>query len=177
MPRTDAVSESSVLLTEYERIKEEQKSRISFRDNLLYFTLAGSAAVLTAESRTEQPRLLLVIPVISLILGWTYLANDEKISSAGRYIRDHLEPRLTELVSAPRPVFGWETYHRHDTGRSSRKRLQTAVDLCTYLLIPAACVTVFLCSSAPPPPLIAVATAQLAALGVLGWQFLRYADL
>lgn len=33
-----------------------------------------------------------MLPPVSVILGWTYLVNDEKISAIGRYVRgDHAD--------------------------------------------------------------------------------------
>ncbi|MET8830821.1 hypothetical protein ABZX40_35275 [Streptomyces sp. NPDC004610] len=173
MAATDDVTESKLLLAEYDRIKEEQKTRIGFRDNLLYFTLAASVAVLTITIQSNQARILLAVPVICLVLGWTYLANDEKISAVGSYIRDQLGPRLAELSGAHGTVFGWEEYHRVGRGRTSRKRLQTAVDLFTYLALPMICMTAFWCSGPPVQPLLVIASlAQTLALAVLAWQFL-----
>ncbi|WP_399934374.1 hypothetical protein [Streptomyces kanamyceticus] len=176
MAVTEDVNESRLLLAEYDRIKEEQKTRIGFRDNLLYFTLAASTAVLAITVQSQQAQLLLTIPAICLVLGWTYLVNDEKISAVGSYIRDQLGPRLTELTGAHGTVFRWETYHRDDPSRVTRKRLQTAVDLFTYLVLPGICMTAFWCSPAVEPLLVIVSLAQTLALGVLGWQFLRYAE-
>lgn len=176
MAATEDVTESRLLLAEYDRIKEEQKTRIGFRDNLLYFTLAASSAVLAITVQSGEAHLLLAVPVICLVLGWTYLVNDEKISAVGCYIRDRLGPRLAELSGARGAVFGWEAYHRDDASRTMRKRLQTAVDLFTYVALPMACVTAFWCSPAVQPLLVSVSLAQTAALAVLGWQFLRYAE-
>ncbi|MFF2939590.1 hypothetical protein ACFVSQ_07090 [Streptomyces niveus] len=176
MAATEEVTESRLLLAEYDRIKEEQRTRIGFRDNLLYFTLAASTAVLAITVHSGQVQLLLAVPVISLILGWAYLVNDEKISAVGRYIRDQLGPRLAELSGARGEVFGWEIYHRGDASRTTRKRLQTAVDLFTYLALPMICVTAFWCSTAVQSLLVIVSLAQTLALAVLGWQFLRYAE-
>ncbi|MCA1218570.1 hypothetical protein [Streptomyces sp. 8L] len=176
MATTEDVTESRLLLVEYDRIKEEQKTRIGFRDNLLYFNLAASTAVLTLTVQSRQAQLLLTVPVICLVLGWTYLVNDEKISAVGCYIRDQLAPRLAELAGAQGAVFGWEIYHRHDTSRATRKRLQTAVDLFTYVALPVICMAVFWCSPAPRPYLVALSLAQTLALAVLAWQFLRYAE-
>lgn len=170
---TDDVTESKVLLAEYDRLKEEQKTRIGFRDNLLYFTLAAATAVVAITAQSGQSRLLLSVPAICLILGWTYLVNDEKISAIGCYVRDRLGPRLGELISAHGAVFGWESYHRNVAGRTVRKRLQTAVDLFTYLVLPMVCTTAFWCSPAVQPLLVLASLGQTLALAVLGWQFLR----
>ncbi|WP_145500456.1 hypothetical protein [Streptomyces sp. CFMR 7] len=173
---TEDVTEGRLLLAEYDRIKEEQKTRIGFRDNLLYFTLAASTAVVAITLQSGKAQLLLAIPVICLVLGWTYLVNDEKISAVGCYIRDRLGPRLAELSGASGTVFGWEIYHRADVSRTMRKRLQTAVDLFTYLALPMACIIAFWCSPAVQPLLVTVSLMQTAALAVLGWQILRYAE-
>jgi hypothetical protein len=37
---------------------------------------------------------LLVLPFISIVLGGTYLANDEKISSIGRYLKEIQIPKM-----------------------------------------------------------------------------------
>lgn len=176
MTSTDDVTESKILLAEYDCLKEEQRTRIGFRDNLLYVTLAATTAVVAVTVQSEQPRLLLSVPAICLILGWTYLVNDEKISAIGCYIREQLGPRLGELASAHSTVFGWEVYHRNVAGRALRKRLQTGVDLFTYLILPVVCTTAFWCSPAVRPLLVVISLAQTLALAVLGWQFLRCAE-
>ncbi|WP_019545393.1 hypothetical protein [Streptomyces sulphureus] len=169
----DDVTESKVLLAEYDRLKEEQKTRIGFRDNLLYFTLAAVTAVVAVTVHSGQSRLLLCAPAICLILGWAYLVNDEKISAIGYYVRDQLGPRIGELASAQGTVFGWEVYNRNLAGRTLRKRLQTAVDLFTYLILPMVCTIAFWCSPAARPLLVLTSLVQTLALAVLGWQFLR----
>ncbi|MFF5769157.1 hypothetical protein ACFY8V_03115 [Streptomyces californicus] len=172
----DDVTESKVLLAEYDRLKEEQKTRIGFRDNLLYFTLAAVTAVVTVAVHSGQSRLLLSASAICLILGWTYLVNDEKITAIGCYVRDQLGPRLGELSSARGAVFGWEVYHRNVAGRTMRKRLQTAVDLFTYLILPLVCTIAFWCSTAARPLLVLTSVAQTLALAALSWQFIRRAE-
>ncbi|MER5866619.1 hypothetical protein [Kitasatospora sp. NPDC002040] len=176
MTCTHDVTESTILLAEYDCLKEEQKTRIGFRDTLLYFTLAATTAIVAVALQSGQPRLLLAVPAICLILGWTYLVNDEKISAIGRYIRDRLGSRLGELASAHGAVFGWEVYHCDVAGHRVRKRLQTAVDLFTYLILPMICMTVFWCSPSAQPLLVLTSVVQALALAVLGWQFLRRAE-
>lgn len=172
----DDVTESKVLLAEYERLKEEQKTRIGFRDNLLYFTLAAVTAVVAVSVHSGQAGLLLSAPAICLILGWTYLVNDEKISAIGYYVRDRLGPRLGELASARGAMFGWEVYHRDVAGRTIRKRLQTAVDLFTYLILPMVCMIAFWCSPTVHLLLVLTSLAQTLTLAALGWQFLSRAE-
>lgn len=90
----EGVSVGQLLLAEYQSVKDEQKARIGFRDNLLYVTLAVAAAIVAAAAQTKQASMLLALPPVCIVLGWTYLVNDEKISAIGRYVRDELGPRL-----------------------------------------------------------------------------------
>lgn len=79
-----------VWLTEYDKLKAEQTQRIGFRDNLLYVTLGLFGLIIPAAiANAANYYALLVIPWICLILGWTYLINDEKITVNERYI--HLD--------------------------------------------------------------------------------------
>jgi hypothetical protein len=137
-----------LLLVEYERLKDEQKTRIGFRDNLVYATLASMAAVIAA---TLSPRggsgLLLLLPPVCLVLGWTYLVNDEKVSAIGRYLRHTLVPRLAAAAGltgeAVDAVLAWETTHRSDAGRRLRKLSQLGVDLGIFCLPALSALVVF----------------------------------
>ncbi|MEK8169196.1 hypothetical protein NKH77_03460 [Streptomyces sp. M19] len=94
---------SRLLIVEYEQVKEEQRARIGFRDNLLYATLASMAAIITFTFQGGgHLELILLLPPASVLLGWAYLVNDEKISAIGRYVREQLDPRLSALVPGSR---------------------------------------------------------------------------
>ncbi|MEU6146119.1 hypothetical protein ABZ848_37970 [Streptomyces sp. NPDC047081] len=144
MPERD-VSVGQLLLAEYQAIKDEQKARIGFRDNLLYVTLAVVAAVIAAAAQAKQASMLLALPPVCVVLGWTYLVNDQKISAIGTYVRDELGPRLTELAEPGGgvEVFRWETAHRGDARRRSRKATQLVVDLLAFCGVPLAALVVF----------------------------------
>ncbi|MFF3326313.1 hypothetical protein [Streptomyces sp. NPDC002889] len=180
MSAGEQVTAGGLLITEYERVKDEQRARIGFRDNLLYATLAAMAAVIAAALQTDRRgELLLLLPPVSVVLGWTYLVNDDKISAIGRYVRDELGPRLAALTDGRSDVcvFGWEVAHRSDRRRTSRKWLQLAVDLIAFCLAPVAAVVVFWTAGPVRAPLFAVSLAELAAIAVLGWQIVLYADV
>ncbi|MGW1719156.1 hypothetical protein [Streptomyces sp. NPDC002156] len=139
------VTLGQLLLAEYTVLKDEQKTRIGFRDNLLYVTLTVVAAVLAATAQAEQPVMLLALPPVCVVLGWTYLINDQKISAIGWYVREELGPRLgllAQLTSEQR-AFGWESAHRSDARRRSRKAVQLAVDLLAFCVVPLAGLTVY----------------------------------
>lgn len=58
----DSVTESKVLLAEYDRLKEERKTRIGFRDDLPCLSLATATAVVALTVQSGQSRLSLFVP-------------------------------------------------------------------------------------------------------------------
>ncbi|MFJ6663569.1 hypothetical protein [Streptomyces sp. NPDC091383] len=176
MSAAEEISESKLLLAEYDRIKEEQKARIGFRDNLLYVTLASVTGVIAISLQGKNVNLLLTLPLVCIVLGWTYLVNDEKISAIGRYIRGELGPRLTALSAADSPIFGWEVYHRSDRLRVPRKLMQVLVDMTAYIAVPVMGLVVFWLHNSAGPLLILASVAETAALAGMAAQFLLYAD-
>jgi hypothetical protein len=128
-----------IYLHEYAQLKQEQNQRISLRDNLLYFTLGVYVAILGfALGKQGDPYALLVLPWVSIILGWTYLVNDQKISAIGQYIRYQLATKISEIISNPdadtKSVLGWEIAHRSDTHRKRRKAEQLIIDQFAFVL-------------------------------------------
>ncbi|MHC3475463.1 hypothetical protein ACYF6T_43315 [Streptomyces sp. 7R007] len=170
------VGVGQLLLAEYQSVKDEQKARIGFRDNLLYVTLTVVAAVIAAAAQAKQASMLLALPPVCVVLGWTYLVNDEKISAIGRYVRDELAPRLAHLADGGREVevFGWETAHRGDARRSSRKAIQLAVDLTAFCAVPLAALVVFW-SGGGNGGLITLSVVEALAVAGLGVQVVLYA--
>ncbi|WNI26165.1 hypothetical protein [Streptomyces sp. ITFR-16] len=171
------IDTGQLLLAEYEQIKQEQRARIGFRDNLLYATLAVMAAVIGSTlARGGHVEMLLLLPPLSVVLGWTYLVNDEKISAIGRYIRDELCPRLKELTSEQGDVFGWESAHRRDAHRRSRKRFQLAVDLLTFCAAPLAALAVYWILGPAQWPLVVISLIEATVVIGLVVQVVRYAE-
>jgi hypothetical protein len=170
-----------IWLAEYDKLKAEQAQRIGFRDNLLYVTLGLFGVIIpTAISNATNYYALLVVPWICLILGWTYLINDEKISAIGRYIRLTLVEKVKEKTGHPdvESLFGWEIAHRSDPRRSRRKIEQLVIDELTFvvsgtialivffLLVPKAALAVYILGGF-----------EFILLLVLGWEIIIYADL
>jgi hypothetical protein len=115
----------------------EQAQRIGFRDNLLYVTLGLFATIISfAVSNSSNYYALLVVPWVCLILGWTYLTNDEKISAIGKYIRYKLVDKIKEYTGYDdlETLFGWEIAHRDDRHRTRRKIQQLIVDEITFVV-------------------------------------------
>ncbi|MDT3396890.1 hypothetical protein RKE29_09570 [Streptomyces sp. B1866] len=178
MPSDEDTMAGRLLIVEYEQVKEEQRARIGFRDNLLYATLAAMAAVITFTLQGGgHAELLLLLPPSSVLLGWAYLVNDEKISAIGRYIREELDPRLAALAPGLPRAFGWELAHRDDRHRVSRKRLQLGVDLLMFTVAPASSLVVYWTRRPMWAVLAGVSAAEAALVAVLAVQIVRYADL
>ncbi|MFE5332062.1 hypothetical protein ACFRCG_37350 [Embleya sp. NPDC056575] len=166
------------MVAEYEAVKEEQRARIGFRDNLLYATLVSVAAVLTAAFKGDgRTDVLLLLPPVCVLLGWTYLINDEKISAIGRYVRKDLGPRLGAAAGTRDPVFGWETAHRSDPRRASRKLLQLGVDQLAFCIPSFVSLIVYWVSGPTHAALVVASAFEAVAVAVLAVQIVLYADL
>jgi hypothetical protein len=170
-----------VWMAEYDKLKAEQTQRIGFRDNLLYVTLGLFGVIIPAAiSNPTNYYALLVIPWVCLILGWTYLINDEKISAIGRYIRLTLVEKIkdktgyTDLES----LFGWEIAHRSDPRRSRRKIEQLIIDEITFVISGIiALITFFTLVTKAAIGLYIFSSLEAILLVILGWEIIVYADL
>ncbi|SBW25307.1 hypothetical protein FDG2_4489 [Candidatus Protofrankia californiensis] len=123
---------AEVDLAEYEHLKAEQLGRIGVRDNLVYATLAACGGVVALSFGGERPRpaALLLLPPVCLLLGWTYVVNDQKVSAIGRYLRRVLGPRLG--AGEQHESLGWETERYRDASRRRRKLAQLGVNLTLF---------------------------------------------
>jgi hypothetical protein len=170
-----------VYLHEYEKLKEEQAQRIGFRDNMLYVTLGVFGAILSfALSGSNNYYALLVIPWVCLILGWTYLINDEKISAIGRYIRHTLVNKIQELTGNAdiESIFGWEIAHRSDKRRFRRKIEQLIVDEITFVISGIVALLAFWFIVPQPPLAVTIlCVLELVFLIILAVEIFIYADL
>ncbi|GAA0647421.1 hypothetical protein GCM10009535_26460 [Streptomyces thermocarboxydovorans] len=166
-----------LLLAEYQSVKDEQKARIGFRDNLLYVTLAVVAAVIAAAAQAKQPAMLVALPPVCVVLGWTYLVNDEKITAIGLYVRDDLGPRLARLApgSDGFTTFGWEASHRRDSRRRFRKTVQVLIDLTAFCAVPLAALIVYWADGGAGGLLLALSVLEALAVAGLASQVVWYA--
>lgn len=170
-----------IYLQEYEKLKDEQTQRIGFRDNLLYVTLGVFGTVVTfAVSNKANYYALLVIPWVCLILGWTYLVNDEKITALGRYIRLTLGEKIKQQTgnTDTDSIFGWEIAHRNDQRRKRRKIEQLIIDEITFVFSGIAGLVAFwLLVSQPHWAIQVFCWIELVLLVILGVEIIIYADL
>jgi len=131
----------SILLEEYKALKSEQLERIKTRDNLIYISLGIFGAIFSFAmykgivNMGDRSIVLLLMPTVSLVLSWIYISNDEKVSQIGKYIRKELIPKIKELLDTNDSIiFGWETYHRSDYKRITRKVMQVTIDIIAFAL-------------------------------------------
>ncbi len=172
-----------VYFQEYGKLKDEQAQRIGFRDNLLYVTLGVFGGILAfAVGERANPYALLVLPWVNLILGWTYLVNDQKITAIGRYIRYKLVERVAELIGNEdiESIFGWEIAHRSDSRRKRRKIEQLIIDEITFVFSGMAALAAFWYLEPQVPAygvILALCLIELILLVILGVEIFIYADL
>jgi hypothetical protein len=142
-----------IALHEYDRLAAECVARIGYRDNLIYVTLATYGAIIAfvlhnSEAPTPSGMSvfgLLVLPWVSLILGWSYLTNDLKISEIGNYIRRDLEPRLKSANdNSTTKIFGYDYAHGLERHRKARKRIQFLIDELTFAFSGAGAMVTFM---------------------------------
>ncbi len=170
-------------LNEYVKLKDEQITRMRFRDNLLYVTLMAFGGIVSyaiMSTHEQYYYAFLVLPWVCLILGWTYLINDEKISAIGRYIRLRLVEKLGKLVHKQADsLFGWEIAHRDDKWRKSRKYFQLLIDEIVFCL--SGCTSLLVFWLVVPKPLASgilyLFITEWVVLLVLGVWIVIYADL
>jgi hypothetical protein len=170
----------SLYVSEYEKLKQEQVHRMGFRDNLIYANLIAITGIISIVSdNTSRFPALLVLPLICLTLGWTYLVNDEKISAIGRYIRNVLTDRVRQMVNSDdQMLFGWEIAHRDDKRRVSRKVIQLIVDETVFIIPGIIAIIVFWLSATNGSMWLKwIAAVEVLFLLVLGMQIIGYADL
>lgn len=178
----DQKQKIEVYLQEYSKLKDEQIKRIEFRDNLLYVNLGLFGAVLSFvfvnQTQPYAIYALLVLPWVSLILGWTYLVNDEKISAIGRYIRWKLVKKIGELTGNIESIFGWEIEHKSDRRRRRRKIEQLIVDEITFVFSGVSGLLAFwFLVSQPHWAIQILCWIELILLAILGLEIFVYADL
>lgn len=170
-----------VFLLEYEKLKEEQVKRIAFRDQIIYLTLGIFGGILSfALSNKTNFYALLVIPWICLILGWTYLVNDEKISAIGKYIRLNLTEKIKVQTGETNieSIFGWEIVHRSDERRKRRKIEQLIIDEITFVFSGLVALFTFWSPDTNLPLTIHIlCTFELILLVILGIEIIIHANL
>jgi hypothetical protein len=169
-----------IYLREYDKLKDEQIARIGFRDNLIYATLVAIGGVLSfALASSANHHALLLLPLANVVIGWTYINNDQKISSIGRYIRSVLIRNLQEATREPDArFFAWEFAPLIEQQRLGRKLIQLAVNEALFVGSGLVALIAFFLLVAPIAATVWwIAGIELLLLGILAVQIGRYADI
>jgi hypothetical protein len=152
------VSAGKVLVVEYEALKREQAARIGTRDNLVYATLAAMGLVLAAGLRATSPAGLLVLPPVVVVLGWTRISNDVKVTHIAGYLRREVAPRFAAMTG--QTALGWEQAHRADRRRNLRMVCQTVADLVLFTAAPLAALVAYWVTGPWTAALLVVSVAE-----------------
>lgn len=155
---------NEIALAEYSELKNEQRTRMTIRDSLPYYTFAALGASLGFGLNNKSLSIiLLAVPLICYTLGWTYLRNNAKISEIGKYI-------------AQTTHAGWETHRLTVNGRQRTHIMQLSVDLTMFITTGFIAIGIYWTTN-PNPLTFLTSIVELAMLVILGIEFVRQADL
>lgn len=162
-----------LLRDEVKTLKDEQRDRIKQRDSLIYSVIVAVAAV-AGGTRLAGAAVPLLLPPVTLLLGWTYLTNDQMVSAIGRHLRTQLAPRLAALAGTE--VLLWENTRLVDRRYRQRKTIQLIVDLIAFVAPALVAVVWFWANGPANPALLAVSIVETAAALIGAWQIVSYAE-
>jgi hypothetical protein len=174
---------AGVFLTEFVKLKDEQISRASLRDNLFNITivLIGGGITIAFSRPPQSLGLLLLLPIVGFVAGMSHVASDRRISKIGSYFREKLASKVAAEESLPADqVFEWETYIRNDRARVSRKILQFVTNMLLYFGSGAFAVTWYVFFVKDPASLTLVERFACGGdtflLALVFWQIAAHAD-
>ena len=133
-----------ILLLEYEKLKDEQRTRITIRENLFYTALIVVGAVSSALLTMSDINIVyLALTPVLFIISNAYYSNDEIISRINLYIRESSAKRIAASTGLKADeLFQWETFTRR-TRRVRRRVYQFVANLALYPGASAASLTFF----------------------------------
>jgi hypothetical protein len=175
-PQPPKFNAADVVLAEYKALKDEQRGRMGVRDGLPYVALGAAIAALGVAARLG-PSVLLALPPAAVVLGWTFLANDQKVSEIGLYIRTELAPYAAEHSPAGTLAFGWEAFHRTGQRRRTAKICQLLVDLAAFCVTGVAALAGYWTQADARPLPVAVTVLEAVATTGMAYQIVRHADI
>lgn len=111
---------TDVFVAEFQKLKDEQISRIAHRDRLFHLTLIllGGGLAIAYQNRGGAMLLLLLLPAVSYIAGMSHLACNRRISAIGTFLQSVLGPKIAQTEKLQEnEVFLWEAFVRNDPHR------------------------------------------------------------
>lgn len=171
---------TEALLAEYKELKQEQRMRMTSRDNLGYWIFPALAVIGgVALSGPGREPLLPLVPLVCIALGWAYLGNDTKVTQIGDYIHTELAPALGEPDEAA--PFGWETYYRVTPLRTVTKVIHPVVQLMIFCAPGLAALIILFAQigdswngAVPATPVVLLGTLESALIGMLTALFITH---
>lgn len=133
------------ILSEFEKLKDEQIVRIQYRENLYYLTMVVAGGLIAAAfGDIDLDRALIVLPIVLFIILTVYTNNDKKITAIGDYFAEHLAERVRSSLQNSDDYFSWETYHKNNRGRFFRKLRHLISKLLLFIGAPMIALVFFL---------------------------------
>ncbi len=143
-----AAGKLNVIIAEFDKLKEEQVSRIQYRENLYYLTMLVAGGLIAASyGDVRIERSTIVLPIVLFIILTVYNNNDDKITAIGEYIENCLAKNTGQLLGEDMKYFGWEGYHREKSGRALRKFRHFISKIILFVGAPISAAALFVSSS------------------------------
>ncbi|BBA97064.1 hypothetical protein RVR_2636 [Actinacidiphila reveromycinica] len=131
-PNWDA---TQLLVAEYTQLREEIIKLVELQFQLVSLTVIAFGTVLSVGFQSHEAPIILVQPLVSLILGVSWLHHTFRIHRIAAYIRTGIEQRVGPSL------MGWEHYVQRTplpTGRPSHWALRAAFPASSVLALVAA---------------------------------------
>lgn len=167
-----------VHLAEYNRLKDEQRARITARDNLVYvmLTVVAAIAFFSFGGASARHAALFLLPPAGYILGWVYVINDWKVSDIGRYVRTELAAAVNSCAESS-GLLAWEAIHRRCVCRRYRKLLQMVTDLLVFCAPGYVAIAVYWLVAPATALFVVVSCVEIMGLGLLAVEIIRHGEI
>jgi hypothetical protein len=96
----------NILLSEFNSLKSEIQARSKAQSSLISLNMTATAALggFFFSDHGGDPRILLLIPIVSSVLGMVYIDHAVSIGYIGRFIQYRVKPRLAEVANVSEMV-------------------------------------------------------------------------
>lgn len=105
---TDPNGKLQVVLAQFEARLKDQHLRVEHRLKLVTFNLTVSGALMALSLNNRDPRIMLLVPLVSSIFGLMVVYNVRAEHEIGDFIRDNLNPHFQKVIGDSEPL--WDTH-------------------------------------------------------------------
>jgi hypothetical protein len=135
----------------FDFLKGEQLERIKQRDAFLNLNIVavGIVAAIATEGPTRAAAWL-AIPWVTVLLGWAYLSNDDKVTAISQHMRAALDPSS--------PLLAWESGPKGFLAPKLRRSAENVVFIVSFIAPTPVAIALYLSSqpSSTPKTLAAI---------------------